>query len=132
MLSGGPVLVMEMPEQLNSVEAPAFMQELQPLLDSHRPRLVFDCSQVRHIDGAGAEMVLYCLEEAIKRDGDLKFAALSPESEAALGIVRRFETFATWDEAVRNFDAAPAQVSAKSASSSVNVFRDVRTLKRSG
>lgn len=108
MLSGGPVLVMEMPEQLNSVEARTFMQDLEPLLESDRPRVVFDCSQVRYLDGAGVEMMLYCLEEAMKRDGDLKLAALSPGSEAVQELTRVFEAFATSDEAVRSFNGFSA------------------------
>ena len=46
MLTSGPVVIMQMPEQLNAVGVRTFMQEMQPLLEAHRPRIVFDCSQV--------------------------------------------------------------------------------------
>ncbi len=108
MLSHRPVLVMEMPEQLNSVEARTFMQELEPLLDSPCPRIVFDCSEVRHVDRAAVAMILYCLEEAMKCDGDLKLAALSAESDAVLELKRVFESFATSDDAMRSFNSVPA------------------------
>jgi len=114
MLTHRPVLVMEMPEQLNSVEARTFVQELEPLLDFPGARIVLDCSAVRHIDGAGVARMRHCLEEAMKRDGDLRIAALPAESDAVVQLSRVFEAFTTCDEAVRsfnNFPAAPSRVS---------------------
>ena len=72
MYTRGPVIVMELPEQLNHVEAKRFLDELQPLLEVDRPSVVLDCSQIKHMDSAGVEMLLYCLEQAMKRDGDRK------------------------------------------------------------
>ena len=93
MLTSGPVVVMQVPEQLNGESVRDFMQELGPLLESHRPRIVLECSQVRCMDSAGVEMLLQCLEEALKRDGDLKLAALSPESEVILELMRVARVF---------------------------------------
>jgi anti-sigma B factor antagonist len=104
----GPVIVMELPEQLNHAEGNAFLAEMRPLLETHRPRIVLDCSQVQHMDSAGIEVLLHCMEEAMKRDGDLKLAALSPASAAILELMRvdrLFEIFATTDEAARSFHA---------------------------
>src|SRR5437763_12636113 len=80
MLTSGPVVVMQVPENLDAGEVNAFMGELGPLLESNRPRIVLDCSQVRSIDSAGVEALLQCLEETLKRDGDLKLAALDRKS----------------------------------------------------
>ena len=88
MSTNRPVVVMQVPEQLNVGQIPNFMQELAPLLECHRPRIVLDCSQVRYIDGAGIEMLLQSLEEAMKRDGDLKLADISPESRVILELMR--------------------------------------------
>src|SRR5205807_4724953 len=44
MHTSGPVLIMQLPEKLKRAEAEAFCLELQPLLQSDRPRLVLDCS----------------------------------------------------------------------------------------
>ena len=93
MLTSGPVIVMQVPEQLSAQEAQNFMMELGPLLESHRPRIVLECSQVRAIDSAGVEMLLHSLEEALKRDGDLKLAALSPEAEVILELLRVARVF---------------------------------------
>lgn len=112
MSTSGPIVVLQVPEMLNAKEAQSFMQDLGSLLESNRPRIVLDCSQVRSIDSAGVEALLYGLEEALKRDGDLKLAALSPEAEVILElmrIARVFETFQTCDEAVRSFNVIPAE-----------------------
>jgi anti-sigma B factor antagonist len=133
MLTSGPIVVMQLPEQLNAREVRTFMQELEPLLDSHRPRIVFDCSQVRYMDGAGVEMMLQCLEEAMKRDGDLKLAALSPESEVVLELMRVarvFEAFATSDDAVRSFNALPVDGSTQSAPWYSSFFGELGALKQ--
>ncbi len=118
MLASGPVIVMQVPEQLDAEEVRNFMQELGPLLESNRPRIVLDCSQIRSIDGAGVETLLDCLEEALKRDGDLKLAAISPEAEVILELMRVarvFEVFGTSEEAVRSFNAIPADALAQEA-----------------
>jgi anti-sigma B factor antagonist len=108
MSSKSPVIVMEAPEKLNHSEAQAFLAELQPLLQSDRPRVVLDCSQVQHMDSAGIEMLLSCMAEAMKRDGDIKLASLSPASAAILELMRvdrLFEVFDTAEEATRSFQA---------------------------
>src|ERR1022692_1553196 len=133
MLTSGPVVVLQMPEQLNRSGVRTFLQELEPLLDCHRPRIVLDGSQVRSIDSAGVEMMLHCLEEAMKRDGDLKLAALSPESEVVLELMRVarvFEAFATSDDAVRSFNALPVDGSTQSAPWYSNFFGELGALKQ--
>jgi anti-sigma B factor antagonist len=133
MLTNGPVVVMQMPEELNLDGARSFLQELEPLLECHRPRVVLDGSQIRYIDSAGVEMMLHCLEEAMKRDGDLKLAALSHESEVVLELMRVarvFEAFATADEAVRSFNALPAEAAPQETPWCANVFGDLGALKQ--
>jgi len=106
MSSKGPVIIMELPEQLKQREVKSFMRELQPLLDSPRPCVVLDCSKVQEIDSAGVEMLLECLELAMKRDGDLKLAAVSPASAIILELMRvdrLFEVFDTSEDATRSF-----------------------------
>jgi len=106
-----PVLIMEMPEQLNVLEVEGFMQDLQPLLEVEQPRIVFDCSHVREMDRAGVDMLMHCLELAMNLDGDLKLAALSAEAQAVLGLMGVagvLQGFETSDEAVRSFEGCEA------------------------
>lgn len=100
--------MMEVPENFDHSEGRTFLAELQPLLQSDRPRIVLDCSQVQHMDSAGIEMLLNCMGEAMKRDGDIKLANLSPVSAAILELMRvdrLFEVFNTVEEATRSFQA---------------------------
>lgn len=109
-----PVIVMELPETLNHVESEHFLNELQPLLEDDRPCVVLDCSSVKSMDSAGVEMLLHCLQEAMKRDGDLKLAAVPASSAVILELMRvdrLFEVFDTAEEAVRSFQIlAPAGI----------------------
>ncbi len=101
-----PVIVKRVPECLNIKHARAFLQEVRPLLEHDRPQLVFDLSLVRKIDAAGVEMLLHCMKEAARRDGDLKLASVSPQAQVVLDLMRAgrlFEIFATSVEAVRSF-----------------------------
>jgi anti-sigma B factor antagonist len=109
---------MQLPEELKRQEVGPFLEELQPLLESDRPRVVLDCSEVRHMDSAGVEMLLHCMQEAMKRDGDLKLAAISPESAVILELMRvdrLFEIFDTPEEAVQSFQGFPAAATPQTA-----------------
>ncbi|MGC2447200.1 MAG: STAS domain-containing protein [Candidatus Sulfotelmatobacter sp.] len=133
MLNSGPVVIMQLPEELNVKEVDKFMQEMGPLLESNRPRIVLECSQVRSMESAGVEMLLRCLEEVLKRDGDLKLAALSPEAEVILELMRVarvFEAFPTSDEAARSFNAIPADAIPQEASWYSTLFGDLGVLKQ--
>lgn len=133
MQTSGPVVVMQVPEILNVKEVHNFMHELGPLLESNRPRIVLDCSLVCSMESAGVEMLLRCLEEVLKRDGDLKLAALSREAEVILELMRVarvFETFETCEEAVRSFNAIPADAVPQDAPWYANVFNELGVLKQ--
>jgi len=133
MLTSGPVVVMQVPEILNVGGVHNFMQELGPLLESNRPRIVLDCSLVCSMESAGVEMLLRCLEEVLKRDGDLKLAALSREAEVILELMRVarvFETYQTCEEAVRSFHAIPADAVPQDAPWYTNVFNELGVVKQ--
>lgn len=105
-----PVIVMQVPQQLYQPDADSFRSELKTLLDAERPRIVLDCSEINDIDSKGVEMLLHCMDEAMKRDGDVKLAAVAPGSAVILELMkvdRLFEVFDTADEAVRSFQAIP-------------------------
>jgi anti-anti-sigma factor len=100
------VIVKRVPENLNLKQARIFLEEVRPLLEHDRPQLVFDLTLVRRIDAAGVDMLLYCMKEAVRRDGDLKLASLSSEAQIMLDITRAgrlFEVFGSSAEAARSF-----------------------------
>jgi anti-sigma B factor antagonist len=93
---------------MNLKQARSFYQEVQPFLNSDRPQVVFDMSQVRHLDSAGIEVLLKCMRDAMKRDGDLKLAALSSQSAVVLELTRTgrlFEIYDTSTAAVKSFSS---------------------------
>jgi anti-sigma B factor antagonist len=103
-----PVVVKRMPERMNLKLARKFLKEVQPFLNSDRPQVVFDMSQVRHIDAAGIDVLLHCMREAMKRDGDLKLASLSPQSAVVLELTRTgrlFEIYENSTAAVKSFSS---------------------------
>ena len=100
------VFVKKMPPRLNLRAARDFLDDVQPYLDADRPQLVFDLSQVLQLDSAGIELLLHCMSEAHKRDGDLKLASLSPQAAVMLELTRAerlFEVYETTADAVRSF-----------------------------
>jgi anti-anti-sigma factor len=101
-----PVIVKRMPDRLNQKQARMFLRDVQPFLNTDRPQLVFDCSMIRQMDAAGVDMLLHCMAEVMKRDGELKLAAVSPQAAVVLELTRTdrlFEVFETSGDAVRSF-----------------------------
>lgn len=101
-----PVIVKRLPSRLNLREARAFFREVLPILKIDRTQVVFDLSQVRQMDAAGVDMLLDCMAEAMKRDGDVKLAAVSAQAAVILELTRTdrlFEIYETSTDAARSF-----------------------------
>ena len=106
MTTGKPVVVKLLPETVSAQQSQAFYREVEPVLEADRPRLVFDFSAVRHFDSAGVELLLRCMEEAMKRNGDVKLAGISPQLAVILEMTRvdrLFEIFENSYDAVESF-----------------------------
>lgn len=100
------VTVHEVPEKVTAASERRFLRELQQYVETERPRLVLDCSRARQMDNATIHLLLCCLEEAMKRNGDVKLAAVHPEAKATLqvaGVSRLFETHTSVTEAKQSF-----------------------------
>jgi anti-sigma B factor antagonist len=72
---------------------------------------VLDCSRVRELDSAGIQVLLHCLEEAMKRNGDVKLAAIPPAAAEILELTKvdsLFEAFDSIRDAVNSFHQFPA------------------------
>ena len=110
MISGRPVVVKQLPEKLTLEHGRSFFLEVEPCLKADRPRMVLDCSQIRQIDSAGIQMLLHCLEEAMKRNGDVKLAAVPPVAAQILELTKvdsLFEVFDSPADAVNSFYQSP-------------------------
>jgi anti-sigma B factor antagonist len=110
MTSARPVVVKQLPERLSVEQGRIFFHEVEPCLQAERPRVVLDCSRVRQLDSAGIQVLLHCLEEAMKRNGDVKLAAIPPGAAKILELTRvdsLFEAFDNISEAVNSFYQFP-------------------------
>jgi anti-anti-sigma factor len=109
------IQVEQLPEALSEKQGRLFLRTLQSCLNIDRPRLVLDCSKVRRMDRPAINLLLCCLEEAMKHNGDVKLAAVPQEARTILkltGVDRLFEIFDTNAEGIISFRQLPAEGSA--------------------
>lgn len=104
------IAVKQLPETLNAKQGRLFFGEIENCMNVDRPCIVLDCSKLRHMDSSVVHLMLCCLEEAMKRNGDVKLAAIPAGATAILelsGIDRLFEVYDTNAEAVNSFSRPP-------------------------
>ena len=104
------IAVKQLPQTLNEKGARLFFRELESCMNIDRPRVVFDCSKLLRLDRSALHLLLTCLEEAMKRNGDVKLAAIPAGPRATLqltGADRLFEIFDTNADAVNSFRRLP-------------------------
>jgi anti-anti-sigma factor len=108
--TGRLVAVKQVPEKLSVKQGRGFFREVASCLQADRPRVVLDCSKVRQLDSAGIQVLLQCLEEAMKRNGDVKLASVPSGAAAILELTRvdrLFEMFDNTADAVNSFRKLP-------------------------
>jgi len=101
-----PVSIRKLPERFDGAHRKSFYQEIESCINVDRPLVVLDCSMLSVLDRPALQALLCCLEEAMKRNGDVRLAALRPESRAILhstGLDSLFEVFDSIGEAVESF-----------------------------
>jgi anti-sigma B factor antagonist len=101
------VIVKEIPGRCDGANIRRFLQELAgDLAQSIRPAVVLDCSHACRIDRHALHLLLCSLEEAMKRNGDVRLAGLHPDAWSVLestGIAGLFRSFQTTAEAVNSY-----------------------------
>lgn len=104
------VTVRRLPETKNGEQEWAFLEELKSSLRVERPRIVLNCAEVSSFSHSSLRLLLCCLEEAMKRNGDVKLSTLSQSARAALessGMDRLFQIFEDDAAAVKSFQRLP-------------------------
>jgi anti-anti-sigma regulatory factor len=118
------VAVMQLQEVGTAKQGQAFLRDMERCIDAERPFVVLDCSNLHQLDKSGVQLLLCCLEEAMKRNGDLKLAGLPAAVESALesfGALGLFEIHDTTASAVSSFYKLPT------AASPSAISRETRT-----
>jgi anti-sigma B factor antagonist len=101
-----PVTVLQLPEQLTAKAQRDFVRELECSMDASRPYVVIDCSNVAQLDRSIVHVMLRSLEEAMKRNGDVKLAGISSDVDLMgrfAAVNRLFEIFDSTEDAVESF-----------------------------
>ena len=130
MLQGRTVTVKQLPETFFDRQRSAFFSDVKGCLDVDRPCLVLDCSKLTQMDGRTIHLLLCCLEEAMKRNGDARLAGVSPKVRAAMktaGADVLFRFFATCAEAVASFERR-ADGFTRQGRESTNLLRNAKNV----
>jgi len=100
------IAVRTLPKQIDGVQRKALYRDLEGCINVDRPAVVFDCSELRQLDKPAIHFLLCCLEEAMKRNGDVRLAAPSREAKLvmeSMGIDLLFQVFENIGEALESF-----------------------------
>ena len=105
------VTVKQFPGTSNAEQRRSFLRDIGRGLNVDRPCLVLDCSARIEMDRHDLFLLLCCLEEAMKRNGDVRLAGVTPEARAVLqstGVDRLFKIFDSIAEGEGSFRRGPA------------------------
>jgi len=94
--SARAVSIKQLPEKLDVERGQIFFRELGSCMSVERPCIVFDCSMVREMDQYAAQLLLCCLEGAIKRNGDVRLAMVYPA--ALIDLAAALKALLPWDK----------------------------------
>ena len=100
------ITVRQLPATLDARDRKAFSRLLEECINVDRPMVVFDCSLLAELDPSAIHFLLCCLEETMKRNGDVRLAALAPHVRARLGMAGAdgiFEIYDTISDAVDSY-----------------------------
>lgn len=105
------VTIEQLPEITSEVQGRRFLGRIQNRMSDRRPGLVLDCSGLSQMDKPVLHLLLSCLEEAMKRNGDARLASVTPSAQGMLKLIgadRLFQIFASNTDAVNSFHQPPA------------------------
>ena len=100
------VTVEQLSEVTSEDQGQRFLRGIRDRMSDMRPGLVLDCSGLSQMDKPVLNLLLSCLEEAMKRNGDARLAAVSPSAQVMLksiGADSLFQIFPSNADAVNSF-----------------------------
>lgn len=91
------ITLKQLPARIDGNQYQILLRELQPTFNVNHPRLVLDCSALEVMDQLAMTLILWCLEEAMKRNGDVRLAAVSHEAKTILEHFELTQLFRFFD-----------------------------------
>ena len=98
--------IARLPDRSDKSQDAAAYRNLERCINVDRPAVVLDCSTLKVLDRSNLHLLLCCLEEAMKRNGDIRLAAVRPEARSILhssGVDFLFECFETISDAMDSY-----------------------------
>jgi anti-anti-sigma factor len=92
------VSVKQIPETIDAKQKRLFMRDLESCLNAGRPCIVIDCSRIQRMDHNTLFLLLCCLEEAMKRQGDVRLATLPRHAQPLLMATNMGRLFKIFDQ----------------------------------
>jgi anti-sigma B factor antagonist len=99
------IVIVQLPEKINSTNNRAFEKDLAPWMEPNA-KVVFDLTQVKHLDSSGLGSIMASLKHLRTAGGDLKLCGLSKQIRALFELVRMhhvFDIFNTRQEAIDSY-----------------------------
>ncbi len=100
------VSVHPFPARISPTSKMDLLRRMEMYYENGHPRFVLDCSQLESVGRIEMDILLCCLEEAMKHKGDVRLAQVRPSVLAVLsrtGAGRLFEIFDTSENAVSSY-----------------------------
>lgn len=100
------VAVRILPKQISGSQRQEVYRDLESCINIDRPAVVLDCSVLHDVDISAIHLLLCCLEEAMKRNGDVRLAAVTSEMKAAFEAAEvdsLFLSFESVRDAIESF-----------------------------
>lgn len=91
-------MVLKFPERVSGEEARIFAERISDELQHDRPRVIADLSNVRQIDSRALHVLLECLVEVMRQDGEFYLGGVSPEAATVLELTQMDTVFALLPE----------------------------------
>ncbi len=87
-------IVVNLPEQTTAKQARALCRDLKArLINVDQPHVILDLSDVKELDTAGLDLLLECLNQAVRRDGMVEVRSISPEAATILELTGMDQIF---------------------------------------
>jgi anti-anti-sigma factor len=113
------VSVRQLPRDISPDTEMELLHGLRMAVEAGHLRFVLDCSNLVSMDSSAVRLLLSCLEEAMKHNGDVRLAMLHPEAYKVLqemGVGRLFESYQTTESAIRSYQLRPSSLAPLSSS----------------